>query len=74
MKHNPQLDGMLEIGIKTYRQMKMALELLTDEQLDANITIELEHADEFYPAEFRICGENHGVLDDGHPVIFTKEA
>jgi len=47
---------------------------LTDEQLDCDVTIELEHADECIAAEFRICNENHFALDDSHPVIFTNLA
>ena len=69
-----QLDDMLHKGIVTYGDMLEALKLCSPEQLRSNITIELEEADEFYPAEFRICGDNHQVLDDGHPVIFTKFA
>ena len=69
------LEAMLKSRkIKTYRDMLRALDLCSDEQLDCDITIELEYADEFYPAEFRICDIKHSVLDDGHPVIFTDKA
>lgn len=69
------LENMLNAGpIKTWEQMATAIALMSPEQRQTNITIELEYQDEFFPAELRICGENHSVLDDGHPVIFTKEA
>jgi len=65
---------MLDEGpIKTWEQMATAIALMSPEQRKINITIELEYADEFYSAELRICGKNHSVLDNGHPVIFTKE-
>ena len=69
------LENMLNVGpIKTWEQMATAIALMTPEQRKTNITIELEHEDECYPAEFRICGADHQILDNGHPVIFTKEA
>jgi hypothetical protein len=54
--------------INTYEQMAAAIALMSPEQRQANITVELEH-DEFFPAELRICGKDNSVLDDGHPVI-----
>jgi hypothetical protein len=70
------LENMLENNgpINTWEQMATAIALMSPEQKKTNITIELEYQDEFYPAELRICGSEHSVLDDGHPVIFTKEA
>jgi len=50
--------------------MASAIALMSPEQRQANITVELEH-DEFFPAELRICGKDNSVLDDGHPVIFV---
>ena len=69
------LENMLNNGpIKTWGEMATAIALMSPEQRQTNITIELEYDDEFYPAELRICDKKHSVLDDGHPVIFTKES
>ena len=59
--------------IKTWEDMQKAISLLSPEQRKKNITVELEYQDEFYPAEFRICGAEHSVLDDNYPIIFVKE-
>jgi hypothetical protein len=68
--HNPAVDALLSKGsINTYRQLKEALELLTEDQLDANISV--LHQDEYYPAEFRIDDEG-SVLDEKHPILFTE--
>jgi len=60
--------------IKTWEQLGQAIVFMSEEQKKSNITIELEFEDECLPAVLRICGENHSMLDEGHPVIFTKEA
>lgn len=57
-----------------YREALEIMKTFTDEQLNCDVTIELEYADECYPAEVRICGEDHMMLGDGHPVIFTAHA
>jgi len=57
-----------------YREALETMQTFTKEQLDCDVAIELEYADECLPAELRICGENHAMLDDGHPVIFTIHA
>lgn len=74
MKMSAELEARLGKPIKTYRDLLEVLPLLNKEQLNSDITIELEYMDECFPAEFRICSENHGSLDDGHPVIFTTHA
>jgi len=57
-----------------YREALEMMKTFTEEQLDCDVTIELEYADECLSAELRICGENHTMLDEGHPVIFTVHA
>jgi len=57
----------------TYKELLAALSYLTPVQLNRNVIIELEHEEECVPAELRICDEDHFCLDEGHPVIFTKE-
>jgi hypothetical protein len=56
----------------TYRELKKELDSLSDEQLDMDLTVELSYEDECIPAEFRITGETHGLLDPDHPVIFVR--
>ena len=55
----------------TYRELLQSLTNLTNEQLDCDVTIELEFEDECFPAELRICGDTHDLLAEGHPVIFA---
>lgn len=56
----------------TYRTLGKLIEKMNDDQLDSDVTVEVEDS-ECYPAELRIIGEDHdGGLDDGHPVIFTN--
>ena len=58
--------------IKTWRHLREALSFLSEEQLNADLTIELGQEDECFAAEFRVCGETHYSLEDGHPVLFAK--
>ena len=55
----------------TYRELLQSLTNLTNEQLDCDVTIELEFEDECFPAELRICGATNDLLAEGHPVIFA---
>jgi len=57
----------------TYRQLIEELKKLDDYQLGCDLTVELNIEDECLPAELRICGPNHDVLDKNHPVIFVKD-
>jgi hypothetical protein len=54
----------------TYRELLAELNKLSDEQLDCTVTSEDSYEEECYPAELRICAENHDSLENGHPVIF----
>lgn len=55
----------------TYKDLLEKLQGLSESQLNCNITVELGPEDEFYPAEFRISGDENDVLDPDHPVIFV---
>ncbi len=55
----------------TYRELRDGLNELDDDQLYADVTVELGPETECYPAELRICDIDHDSLDDGHPVIFV---
>ncbi len=57
----------------TYRELLKNLQKLSEDQLDSDVTVELGLSDECFPAEFRICGEEHDVLDEDHPVIYVKD-
>lgn len=52
----------------TYRQLQKILNELHPEQLDCDVTVEVDG--EFFSADLRICGETD-VLDENHPVIFA---
>lgn len=56
----------------TYRDLLAELSRMTDEQLSCDLTVELAIEDECIPAELRICGPNHDVLDEDHPVIYVE--
>lgn len=43
----------------------------TEEQLDCTVTVEMGVENECYPAELRVCADNHFCLDDNHPVIYV---
>lgn len=57
----------------TYRELLAKLAQLNDYQLGCDVTVELAIEDECLPAGFRICGENHEVLDEDHPVIYVED-
>jgi hypothetical protein len=54
-----------------YHELLNELKKLNEEQLKMDVTVEDAYEKECYPAELRVCGENHDSLDDGHPVIFV---
>ena len=55
--------------MKTFRDVLLALQVLTPEQLDCDLTWHDKGADEFYPMEnFTIeLNADSDVLDLGHP-------
>lgn len=56
---------------QTYRDLLDHLKELSPEQLDCDITVELGPEDECFPATLRICGSDHELLNEDHPVIFV---
>jgi len=58
----------------TYYELLKRLSHLNDEQLGADVTVELGLTDECYAAEFRICDVGHDSLDEDHPVIYAEDA
>lgn len=56
----------------TYRKLREALNDLTEEQLDCDVTVEAALSDECSSAEFRVCDEEHDILDEDHPVIYVQ--
>lgn len=56
----------------TYRTLGLLIAKMDDNQLDSDVTVELDEG-ECFPAELRIAGEEHsGGLDDGHPVLYCN--
>jgi len=58
----------------TYRTLKSLIGLMSDDQLDSDVMVEVSDAfaSECYSAELRLAGDNHdGGLDDGDPVFFV---
>jgi hypothetical protein len=54
----------------TYRQLLKYLPHLSEDQLDADVTVEVDG--EAYAADFRIVGEANEVgLETNHPVIYV---
>lgn len=53
----------------TYKTLLNLLNRMSDEQLDCDVTIYDDVADEYLPGEMLICGHQHDVLDDGHPYL-----
>ena len=66
---NPPNGTVRNVREFTYRQLKAVLNTLTDEQLEANVTVKDIPGDEYYG----VCGfgfeEEDDVLDKGHPFI-----
>lgn len=57
----------------TYRQLIGELQKLTPDQLDCDVTVELQPEDECYPVkEIRIADVDHPSLDEDHPVLFVE--
>lgn len=57
----------------TYRQVKMYLDCLSQDQLDCDLTIHMEG--EAFPADFRILGQECADelgLETNHPVIYAR--
>jgi len=60
----------------TYRQLAQIIQnKMTPEQQECDVTAEIFDGDstECFPAEIRICNDEHDSLDDGHPVIWVNQ-
>lgn len=53
----------------TYRELLESLSLLTEVQLDMNVSIRDVYQDEYYPATNFYVETETDVLDENHPVI-----
>jgi hypothetical protein len=56
----------------TYRTLAAAIQQMTAEQQDCDVTYE-DYEGECRAVTLRICGENHDSLDDYHPVLMEFE-
>ena len=53
-----------------YRDLKKALETLTEEQLDCDLTLYDPNEQEYYPADLKMeVTKDTDVLDKGHPFL-----
>jgi len=55
----------------TYRELMDALSKLSFEQLTSDVTVE-DIDGECYPAKFVFADEEHGSLDEDHPIILVR--
>lgn len=55
----------------TWKELKEWIEMLSKEQQETDVTIYLEHQDEFYPLNDVSVNNNMDidVLDEGHPFL-----
>jgi hypothetical protein len=61
---------LVDTGVKmTYQELLEALQKLTPEQLECDLTVEDKSDGECFPAELRICDVGH-MLNINHPVIY----
>ena len=56
----------------TYRELLKALNAMTEEQKDTNVTVYVENEMEFYPVKsIRTVDETEtDIVDEGHMVLF----
>jgi hypothetical protein len=54
----------------TYRTLAALIEMMSEDQIDSDVTVEIGVEGECYAAELRICDGEHDSLDDDHPVIY----
>lgn len=54
----------------TYRELKRQLSAMSEEWLDANVTIYLTEMDEWFPVKRNLVATvETDVLDEGHPYL-----
>lgn len=59
-----------------YWDLLKVLSEMTEEQLDYDVTVEVandwSNLTEIYPAELKICSDDHSFYVNGHPVFFIE--
>ena len=55
----------------TYRELLEALQKLSEEELEMNVTIHHVYPDNYYPVE-RIARSEEGALDKDHPILVVS--
>ncbi len=55
---------------QTYNDLLLALQELTVQLLECDVTVEDCLGNECHQAELRVCGSAHEILDENHPVIY----
>ena len=53
----------------TYRELLRQLSAMSEEWLDANVTVYLEGIDEYFPIKRFLINKEDDVLDEGHPFL-----
>jgi hypothetical protein len=53
----------------TYRELKRQLNAMSEEWLDANVSIHLSEMDEWFPVKRMLLVTKTDVLDEGHPYL-----
>lgn len=59
----------------TYEKLAELISYMTDEQRQKNVTVEIFDGEsmECFQADLMICGEEHDLLDEDHPVIYVTQ-
>jgi vacuolar-type H+-ATPase subunit E/Vma4 len=57
----------------TYRELRRQLSAMSEEWLDANVTIHLSNADEYFAVKRMLIYPETDVLDEGHPFLEIVE-
>ena len=57
----------------TYRELLRQLSAMSEEWLDANVTVYLEGVDEYLPIKRFLINSSDDVLDEGHPFLEIAE-
>lgn len=58
----------------TYRELKRQLSAMSEEWLDANVSVYLTDLDEWYPVKRMLLVTETDVLDEGHPYLEVTES
>lgn len=58
--------------MKTFRDLKVFLSALSEEQLDCDLSVQLSHNEEYYEVIAFDLAEDDDVLDKDHPYIIVE--